>query len=132
MAQRLYQQFQKTLAPDVVSVFAKFTILSGGVASVTVKDNIGIKSIGRVASNHYRITMGSIREKTSPDLYNKILSVSTTPFLSGNFAYRTAHVLDNNISTTGAFDVFFSSSTAPSMPVGTTITLEIKLKNSKR
>lgn len=131
MAQRSYQQFQKTLVPDVVSVFAKFTILAGGIASVNVKDNIGIQSIGKVGANEYRITLGSIRGKTFPDIYNKILSVTTTPFLSGNFTYRTMHIIRNNISTTGSFDLLFSTSTAPALPMGTVIALEIKLKNSK-
>lgn len=130
MANRLYQQFQKTLVKEVVTVFSKFTIASFGTFEIlNPLENQGIKNIFKVSEGLYEIELGT---PYSTDTYNKLLSVSLIFFSSTNAGITSYAIFSEEVATTGKLLLRFFNLNTPADPaVGTTILLEIKLKNSQ-
>jgi len=138
MAQRLYQQFQKTLVKEVVSVYANIPIgATGAVGTLAASKNMGIKSVTRTSAGLYVITLGN-SVSGDVDKYNSLLAVNCTVVVDGITAVPAFNVKTDAVAASGAITIQFSAATsggntalaATDPASGSIIMLEIKLKNS--
>lgn len=138
MAQRLYQQFPKSLIKEVVSIYAKIPIgATGAVGTLSASANMGIKSVSRTSAGLYVITLGD-SASSSTDLYNSLLSVQAMILFNGISAVRTINVKAEAVASAGTITIQCSGPTDASTttPIatdpdnGSILYLEIKVKNS--
>jgi hypothetical protein len=138
MAQRLYQQFQKTLVKEVVSIYANVPIgATGAVGTLAASKNMGIKSVTRTSAGLYVITLGN-SVSGNVDKYNNLLAVNCSVVVNGITAVPAFNVVTDAVAASGAITVQFSAATAAGNTAltatdpasGSVLLFEIKLKNS--
>lgn len=115
MAQRLYQQFQKTIAKEVVTLFGGFTVgAAGTVAPIGRVANQGIRSIVRNGIGNYTITFGDPNNNIT-DRYAEFLTAGFTVIFNGVPTSSTWVLSATDIRVGGTITVQFYGPTSPSV-----------------
>jgi len=134
MAQRYYQQFQKTLVKEVVSVFAKISIgASGAPTLLNYASCQGINSIVRNSAGNYTLVLGQPTPLPGHvDQYAFLLSVDQSVLFNGISAVPHFNVVSESVASAGSITFQYSSASGTAMDPdsGSVLLLEIKLKNS--
>lgn len=119
--QRLFQQFQKTAAKGLVTLYASATIgATGAVTLVNTSSpsapnkSIGIQSITRSSAGLYVITFGDPNNTALDDLYTYLVDFDYS------IVYGTVSVITNgqvfaDNSATGSVSVQFYAATSSSV-----------------
>lgn len=138
MAQRLYQQFQKTLATEVISIFANIPIgATGAVGTLAKSANMGIKSVTRTSAGLYVITFGNSVD-ASIDKYVSLLGVDQVVLYNGISAVSQFNIVSEAVAASGSVTIQYAgptnSSTTTPVAVdpdsGSILYLEFRLRNS--
>ncbi len=131
MAQRLYQQFPKSLIKEVVSVYAKIPIgATGAVGVLDAKANMGIKAVVRNSAGNYTITLGNA-VNGQLDQYNSLLMVAHAVLFNGVSAAPDFNVVSEDVIGAAQVVVQFSvGGVATDLDDTSILYLEIKVKNS--
>jgi hypothetical protein len=138
MAQRLYQQFQKTIAKEVVTLFGGFTVGAvGAVNPIGRVANQGIRSIVRNGIGNYTITFGDPNNNTI-DRYAEFLGVTVTPILNGTPAFTTWVLSATDIRVSGTITIQFYGPTSSSVTTlvaaelntGTQLKFSVTMRNT--
>lgn len=132
MANRFFNQFNKTLEKEVCSLFAKISFGSTGAPTLDATNSKGVSSISRTSTGLYVLTL--------TDNYNRLFGVNATWDTSGAsgsapvgpIVYLSAA---NAVSTLGAATITFKTGDYVNGAVadpasGEVLYLEINLKNS--
>lgn len=134
MAQRYYQQFQKTLVKEVVSVFAKVSIgASGAPTLLNYASCQGIMSIVRNSAGQYTLVLGQPTPVPGHvDQYAFLLNVEQSIIFSGIPAAPIFSVVSESVSSAGSITFQYSSvaGSATDPDSGSVLLLEFKLKNT--
>lgn len=125
MANRRYYQFQYSLEPSVVHLFARVTIGATGAPTLDSVKSRGIASISRTSAGLYKITLS--------DTYNRLLQVSKTNVNATAPASPAMYVTSETVSNVATPVINLqmnAAGTATDPGNGEEIRFHIVLKNS--
>jgi hypothetical protein len=135
MSNRYYNQFQATLAPKVVSLYAHVTFGASGAPTLDTANSKGIVSVTRNAAGKYTFVFGT--KAGMLDTYNKLLMVKHVFDASGNSGTAPASpsmfILANSVATAGTCSLqveFNAAGTATDPASGEGVYMEFIFKDS--
>lgn len=135
MANRWFNQFQKTLEKEVVSIFAHITFGTSGAPTLDVANSKGVVSVTRNSAGVYTFVFGT--SSSSLDTYNKLLMVKHVFDESGNAGTAPTapglFIVTNSISTVGTASVkveFNAAGTATDPASTEAVYMQFMFKNS--
>jgi hypothetical protein len=131
MANRFFNQFDKTLEKEVVSLFAHATFGASGAVTLDAVNSKGIVSISKTATGKYRILFGTTAK--SLDVYYKFFNMVPVFVSSAAPAAPEMYItsLHHNIVGDCYIDVQFHIGGVATNPAsGEQLYLAIQLGNS--
>jgi len=135
MANRWFNQFQKTLEKEVVSIFARVTFGASGAPTLVTSVSKGVVSVTRNSAGKYTFVFGT--QTGLLDVYPNLLMVKHVFDESGNGGTAPAspgmYILANNVAVSGTSSLqieFNSAGTATDPASGEAVFLQFMFKNS--
>lgn len=130
MANRWFNQFQKTLEKEVCALFAKVTFGSTGAPTLSVANSKGIVSVTRNSAGVYTFVFGT--SAASKDTYYKLLMAKHVFLNATAPASPGMYIVANNVAAAAASIqlTFNSAGTATDPGSGEVVFLQFLMGNS--